>query len=352
MPKRKRDSCALPSKEQMKAMLSKLQRTVEAAESPAKSNKSGIRQISLSGHARGGTGVALSTVAMRLSETITIYMAAGAPFAVSYFLHQRPANSRARLLLKSALTGFLWPLVALKFFLIREAVQKSEPAAGQALQPHEEKVEAARKSLQATIYTVQDLAAGAFGREREKLERTAYLLRESVEKYIGLSNAVAEASAGAPPDDRELELFRVAGRKGDDLLLAGSCIHRRNVARLREHHARARTELLHAFAEIGEVAGGPRVEAGGANAAASRRLSIETLGLYVRAVDLLSLLEDEAAAMSVAQLLNQECQRLRRLQAASEGHETKPETREGLCIAHTSRLPRAPSPNETGLAQG
>jgi hypothetical protein len=301
---------------------------------------------------RVGTCVAILLV-MRLSETITIYLAAGAPFAVSYFLHQHAGVSRARLFFKAALSGLLWPLVALRIFFRREqADARRGQSEANSLQPHEARVDAARRSLMSALYTVREVAAGCeLGAESEKLERNLYVLRDSVEKFVGLSNAFEVADTNAQPSERELELFRIAGRKGDDLVRAGVCVHRRNVMRLKEHHARARTELLHALAEIREAADSPRMAAG-ANALAARRLSIATLGLYGRAVDLLSLLEDESAAMSVAQLLNQECKRLRRLQAATKGNATEHETREDLCIAHTSRLSHAPSANETRLAQG
>lgn len=300
---------------------------------------------------RVGTCVALSPC-MRLSETITIYLAAGAPFAVSYFLHQHAGVSRARLFFKAALTGLLWPLVALRIFFRREQAGARMQSEANSFEPHEARVDAARRSLLAALYTVREVAAACeLGTESEKLERNLYVLRDSVEKFVGLSNAFEVATTDAQPSERELELFRIAGRRGDDLMRAGSCVHRRNVMRLKEHHARARTELLHALAEIREAADSPRMAAG-ANALAARRLSIATLGLYGRAVDLLSLLEDESAAMSVAQLLNQECKRLRRLQDAAQGNATDHETREDLCIAHTSRLSHAPSTNETRLAQG
>lgn len=286
---------------------------------------------------------------MRLSETITIYMAAGAPFAVSYFLQERRRRNGWRLYLKAALTGLIWPLAALGFFFRRGRMSASGQRETKGAGPMEARVDAARRNLLAALYAVRDLSASEPGPESEKLERNLCVLRDSVEKYVGLANAFDEAQA--MPCERELELFRLAGRKGDDLLRAGHCLHRRNVLRLKEHHARARRDLLHALAEIGEAADGPR-RAGGANGHAARRLSIATIGLYGRTVDLLSLLEDESAAMSVAQLLNQECKRLRRLQAEAKETEREPEGREDLCNAHTSRLSHAPAQNETRLAQG
>jgi hypothetical protein len=290
---------------------------------------------------------------MRLSETITIYLAVGAPFAVSYFLRQQAAEGRAHLLLKTTVTGLLWPLVAVKIFYarLRRTLMRAKLYEEPVLQPHAEKIDGARRNFLGALHTVRELATDAPGVESEKLERAVYVLRDCVETFVGLAQAVKEAMPDAPPDERELELFRLAGRKGDDLMLAGRLAHRRNVARLREHHARARTEMLHALAEIREAADGLH-PARVANFAAARRLSVETLRLYGCAVDLLSLMEETSAAMSVAQLLNQECARLRRMPAAETVEASGYETGEGLCTAHTSRLSHASLSRETRLAQG
>jgi hypothetical protein len=288
---------------------------------------------------------------MRLSETITIYLAAGAPFAVSYFLHARTRRGSAQLLLRAIAAGLLWPLVALRVFFARQTESTPADAAEVAARLHEEKIDEAKRSLLASLHAVSELANGAFGGACEKLERAACVLRDSVERYVGLAHATGEADADAQPNASELELFRIAGRGGDDLRLAGRCVHRRNVARLIEHHARARTELLHALAEIREAAQSERPQVF-ANASAARRLSLATLKLYGHAVELLSLLEDADAAMRAAQLLNQECARLRRLQPAGAGVASEHRTGEDLCTAHTSRPSLAPLSNRTTLAQG
>jgi hypothetical protein len=294
-----------------------------------------------------------SIAVMRWSETITIYLSVGAPFAVSYFLHQTSSERRAHLLLKTIAAGLLWPLVMLKVLLSRQRCKPTKAATASELlsQQHEEKIEAAKREVLAAVHVTREAATEAFGKESEKLERAACVLRDSIEKYVGLAQTVESAAHDAPPSERELELFRIAGRKGDDLMLAGKCLHRRNVMRLTEHYTRSRADLLHALADIGEAAGEPR-QALLANASAAHRLSIATLRLYSHAINLLSLMEDEGAAMSVAQLLNQECTRLRRLQAADKMHAPEQETGEELCATHMARPSHAQLSCETTLAQG
>ncbi|MBV9958781.1 MAG: hypothetical protein JO360_10185, partial [Acidobacteria bacterium] len=151
---------------------------------------------------------------MRLSETITIYLAAGAPFAVSTFLHARREQGRAHLMLKAIVAGLLWPLAALRLVLAREA-QPSTPSTEETVtRALETKLDETRRSLLASLREVGELSLEACGSSCEKLERAACVLRESVEKYVGLAQAAAEASEDARPDKREMELCRLAGRRG------------------------------------------------------------------------------------------------------------------------------------------
>jgi hypothetical protein len=68
--------------------------------------------------------------------------------------------------------------------------------------------------------------------------------RDTLEKYAGLTWALASSSADKTPAPHELELARLSGLEGDELLIAGLCIHRRNQSRLKFHQQSSRTELL------------------------------------------------------------------------------------------------------------
>jgi hypothetical protein len=165
--------------------------------------------------------------------------------------------------------------------------------------------------------------------------------RECVERYVGLALACEGARKEANPSERELELCRLAGGAGDDLLLAGRCIHRRNVTRLFAHRERARAELIHALAGVREAAG--RLHKGAQPSEsldAARRASESLLRALARAVELLSLLEDEEAARRVARLLDAECARLRRVEAAEAG-EASEDRRKGAQTCTTQAAHRA-----------
>jgi len=266
--------------------------------------------------------VALVSFAMRLSETITIHLAVGASFGVYYFFRERNSGSRLQALLMAARAAILWPLTAAKILLSRQrsGVDSSAAAADQASARFIAKIEDARRKLTASLYRIVELAQASAIKESAWAEQTSRAIRESIEKYVELTIAAAEMSVDAPPSEREMETARVAGRRGKDLQLAGRCIRRRNAMRLVTHQARARTELLHALAEIREIVGNATELT---NVTPARHLSVEAVRFYGHAFNLLSLLEDESAATSIARLLDAECTRLRRLEALNlQGSQT------------------------------
>jgi hypothetical protein len=230
----------------------------------------------------------------------------------------------------------LWPIAAAKILFSRQRVDKDKAdcAAERASAQFMEKVEQAHHSLLASLYQVTELTPSPSGVERAKVERSSCEVREATEKYVGLTVAAAECNPAAQASEREKELYRVAGRRGDDLLLAGRCIHRRNAARLIAHQARSRTELLHALAEIREITASASSLK---ETAQARHASVAIVRFYGHAFNLLSLLEDETAAASVARLMDAECSRLRRLEALNL-KETRHEEEE-LCRTHHAHHP-------------
>lgn len=261
---------------------------------------------------------------MQLSETITIYLAIGAPFGVNFFLREKAGKGRARSAFKATGACLLWPLVAVASLLARERTAKgvaprttTNDAESAIDERTSVKIAAAERQLFAALERVRELGQATADRS-EDVEQNIRAAREGIEKYVGLTLALAEARPDAEPSEREMELCRIAGRTGDDLLLAGLCIHRRNVMRLTTHQARSRTELLHSLAAVREI-GSDRPRASAQDATAARHMSVAVLRFYAEAINLLSLLEDETAAMQAARLLDAECARLRRLEALSVG---------------------------------
>ena len=277
---------------------------------------------------------------MLWSELIIIYLAAAAPFGVSNFLRQPATATRTRSLLSATGAALLWPLTLLTRPFVQKKFRRVEPETAAKEVPstevslsREERTEAARRALLSSLYRAGDVAeeistvnnAAACDAVRETIA-ACDAVRETiaaVERYVGLALLVADADEAASPQPapRETELCRISGRAGDDLHIAALCHGRRNTARLRAHHAASRLELLHALAELREVferthaATSTDAHAATEHLAGSRPLFAALLETYARAIDLLSLLEDERAARRVARLLDAACARLRRVES-------------------------------------
>jgi hypothetical protein len=311
--------------------------------------------------------VAQRQAAMLLSELAIIYLAAAAPFGVRHFLslrardnqsgHDNPGASdgqhardergargecvtpderRARSAAKAAAAALAWPLTAL-LLLSRRAAARDAGASTptDSLAADEREVERARRSTVNALLAFEDSLAER-GHVGEAERHALFAARECVERYAGLALACEGARRDDAPTPRELELCRIAGRAGDDLLAGGRCVHRRNVTRLLAHRERARAELVHALAEVRELAHNsyplPRLlysaERAGdgsvkqrpdseqaAAAANSEQVSEALLRALARTIELLSLFDDHATVVSVARLLEAERARLSRLEA-------------------------------------
>lgn len=299
--------------------------------------------------------VALSLIDMLLSELAIIYLAAAAPFGVARFLEEQTDNSGAtRRLLKSAATALAWPLAAPRMLRVRARVAGGERA-DETREHFERRVELVKRSAVNSLREVEDLLVDSFGVEglREEERHALFAARESAERYAGLSLACTEASESDAPSERELELCRIAGRAGDDLIVAGRCVHRRSVTRLLAHRERARSELIHALAGACEVthnfhrsAGGvyPRMQGDGVGGRV--RVSEAMLRALARSIELMSLFDDRGSVVSAARLLDAECARTGRL-AREDDDAAQAEAKEGAepCTtraAHTAFATQRP----------
>ncbi|HST51513.1 MAG TPA: hypothetical protein VLJ61_05825 [Pyrinomonadaceae bacterium] len=265
-----------------------------------------------------GTGVALRRVEMLLSELTIMYLAAAAPFGVARFVEEHERGSRiAHSILKSAAASLAWPAVVIRLLKRIAALRNVGAGVDESRVPEGQSVERVRQATVNALRAVEDLIASERGRDCEAQRRALFAARESVERYAGLALACASAREEAQPEARELELCRVAGRDGDDLLVAGRCLHRRNVTRLRAHRERARSELVHALAAAGEAAHNlypsrPQFQSPQRASETAKLISEALLQTLSRVVELLSLFDEREAVVAVARLLDAECARLRR----------------------------------------
>jgi hypothetical protein len=269
---------------------------------------------------------------MTVSDIFIIYLAAAAPFGVARFLSEHSGGARfGSALFRAAGAALGWPFTSLPRLLRRLASlrRKGADAAGVGA-PDERRVEEVKRAAVNALRSVEDLLSEAGALEEEAERHKLYAARQCVERYAGLAVACAEATADARPTPREMELCRIAGRGGDDLLVAGRCVHRRNVTRLVAHRERAGSELVHALAAVGEAArrtypttpasySSEQVRAAGARRIPSdpRQTSEALARALSRVVELLSLFDERAALVSVARMLDAERARARRAESAA-----------------------------------
>jgi len=192
---------------------------------------------------------------MRLSEFVIIYLAAAAPFGVAYVLRRRGREGwRPRSYAKAAAAALAWPaLLALRLTRGADAAEGAPPpeSLDEAL------VERAKRETILWLRRAEDDFCASSPMAGEEARHHFFAAREYAERYAGLALASAGARADETPSEREMELCRIAGRGGDDLLLAGLCVHRRNVTRLLAHRERARAQFERALAHLCCAEGGP-----------------------------------------------------------------------------------------------
>ncbi len=256
-----------------------------------------------------GMTVAISPTAMRLSELIIVYLAAAAPVGVAYLLRRHTHTHRAASLFRATGIALLWPLTLSAHLLaqqrsLRVAITPNDT-------PDEARITTAQHALVSTLHQTDDLLRDAYGGYSARARQAATDARAAIEQLVGLALALVEMKSAPPTAARELELCRIAGRKGDDLLIAGHCLRRRNLARLHAHHEQARTDAIHALAELLET-----IEHDLPPRATAAQSFIPLYWLVVRSfaqtIDLLSLLDDQQTVMRVARLLDAACAWARR----------------------------------------
>jgi len=246
---------------------------------------------------------------MILSDLFIIYLAAAAPFGVSRFLAEH-ASGTATLpaLFKGAGAALAWPVTSLARLLLRGSGGRTF----KELSQDEQRVERVKRAAVNALRAVEDALELAREPLGEADRHTLYVARESVERYVGLALASAQARPEAKPTAREMELCRIAGRGGDDLLTAGRCVHRRNVTRLVAHRERASSELVQALAAVCALAHEMRAPRPSADseeqlrAGGVERISEALPRALSRVAELPACFDDRATAESVARLLEAE----------------------------------------------
>lgn len=276
---------------------------------------------------------------MRWSEPVTIYLAVGASFGVSRYLCalSPTAKRRTRATAEGLAATLLWPLLAAAILIKHLRHVRGSDEREEADRRVQARVEEARRTFVIAIdKMLETVRALHMTGNQSEAEQTLYALRESAEQYVGLAEIEARMDEDAAPASSEAELARISGRRGEDLLVAARCAHRRNVSRIKAHYQRGRTRVLRKLSELRaweDAALSPE----SVEIDERRKMTMARLEIYLRATDLFSLLEDERAAGSAAKLVNAECSTLRRLNE-TDGAATERAYGEERCTDRSPQL--------------
>jgi hypothetical protein len=293
---------------------------------------------------------------MITSDIFIIYLAAAAPFGVSRFLSEQAGGAGTwPALMRGAGAALAWPFTSLTRLLGRASSRRDEEAADFEGRIHDEpRVEQVKRAAVNALRAVEDSLEASRPALDEVGRHALYAAREGVERYAGLALAAAQARPEARPSVREMELCRIAGRGGDDLLTAGRCVHRRNVTRLVAHRERASAELVQALAAVCALACESQTTTRAADpveqlrAGGAGRISEALPRALSLVVELLSLLDDRATSEAVARLLDAERERggraVRPRAAGAEG--------EASCTTQAVPTAFASSPLRTTTSHG
>jgi hypothetical protein len=242
---------------------------------------------------------------MRTIDVIVIYLAAGAPFGALRLVQGSGGLLNPRNLLQAVSAAFVWPSSVLSSLRRQRRLRqprRARPEAHYVEQRASDEVCEARNHAVVSLNLLQDRIVSVGSDHLANISRD---MRDALEKHIELTFAVAESSADDMPDDSELELFRVAGRKDEDLHIGGRCIHRRNVARLQAHLARSGLGLRRALSELCRLIRALDIPVPGFEHRTGTKE--EELAVFLAGVNrVLTLLKDDASATAVAQLLDRE----------------------------------------------
>ncbi len=274
---------------------------------------------------------------MHLSEILVIYMAIAAPYGVASFLRQTSSESLMKRLVEVSGATLLWPLAWIwRICNNHNGCAFAVSAQDQIDEQDSTKIETAARKLLAALDDSRELTCL---NDTEKNARLIYECRQIIETYVGLTQ-LADANSTAP-SAREMEIARIGGRRGDDLLLAGLCIHRRNAARLAAHLRSAREQFVQSLTKAHDITHALS-SASPDDPLKDQELSTRTLHVYGHAIDLASLLEDSETVLRIAHLLDAECARLRFLdtQAIKDVHHSS-DIEESCLTTHVTRAASA-----------
>ncbi len=174
---------------------------------------------------------------MSFSEIIIMYLTFGAPFGVYHYLQNRSSHFRVSNAFFSIAVATIWIGYAVK--MARDTIFIPNDEFDTVLfsdSQISDNLERSQKDLFRALgeVKIQNPATTNF---------SVFELRETLERFVGLTLELKNVALNSKPTAPELEVFKIVGRTTDSEI-GGICIHRRNVIRLRAHREKAREDFL------------------------------------------------------------------------------------------------------------
>lgn len=177
---------------------------------------------------------------MNLIDFFIVYLAVGAPFGIYYFFMNRLQTNTERLWIKSALTFIFWIPFAVFLLSRNKSVKKSLYQIVNASAIDSDERGKSINSIQKEIEKIFLESNSAI---------SIYQLRETIERYTGLTLALEPADSNNAALDQEL--FKIAPTSNVEL--GAICLKRRNRKRLNFHQIYARQDFLYLIEQLIEA---------------------------------------------------------------------------------------------------
>lgn len=208
---------------------------------------------------------------MNLLDLFIIYLACGSPFGVYYLLNKKHAENNVYL--KSLLITFFWIPFAIRL-LQRKVTNKL--IMNQFYSTREIK-----------LFELQKYFENFLPKDSKNI--SLFELRETVERYSGLTYAISRNNRKPAPYEKEIFMFN--NNKTPEI--SALCLNRRNRRKLKSHQTQARGDFLILLKILFQ------------SSFEYKKLGIHSLELGIHSLEFVKLLNDEMCLIEIKKLISE-----------------------------------------------
>jgi hypothetical protein len=236
-----------------------------------------------------------------MTELLTIYLSIGAPFGVASFLMEKGSLHYTNSLTRAISIMLLWPFTAFNLLLTYLKSIQIKPVDGETYLSLLTETQA---KLKESLSKIEEFDNNS---DNQSSIQNLYL---KMEDYIEISISYKEESGRVQPASQHIDLYRIAGRKGEDLTTASLCMKRRNISRLKRRLQQSQDELSKALDTFNKD-----VWLHHARECSDRtviyRFNLVVVQLYGQIANIFLILNDKEMAQRIERLLETEMEKKR-----------------------------------------